>query len=117
MKLLRDLVIDLVLVTAFATIGRASHAEGLSLGGIAQTAWPFLVAVVVGSLLGQRVAGSFWWQEGMVVWAITVTGGIALRMAAGQSAAAGFVVVSTLVLGALLLGWRALTRPRAAAHS
>lgn len=117
MKLLRDLVIDLVLVTAFATIGRASHAEGLSLGGIAQTAWPFVVAVVVGSLLSQRVPGSPWWRQGIVVWAVTVTGGIALRLAAGESAAAGFVVVTTLVLGALLLGWRALARPRAAAHS
>lgn len=116
MKLLRDLAIDLVLVITFAAIGRASHAEDLSAGGIAQTAWPFLVAVVVGSLLGQRFAGSSWWRQGLVVWAVTVIGGLTLRLAAGQSAAAGFVVVTTLVLGLLLIGWRALARLRSSAR-
>ena len=117
MKPLRDLVIDLVLVIAFAAIGRASHAEDLSAGGIWQTAWPFLLAAVAGSLLGQRLAGSSWWRQGLVVWAVTVIGGVALRLASGQSAAAGFVVVATLVLGLLLIGWRALARPRAAART
>ncbi|MGB7964570.1 MAG: DUF3054 domain-containing protein [Propionicimonas sp.] len=109
---MRDLALDLVTVIGFAAIGRASHAEDLSPGGMAQTAWPFVVAVVVGSLLGQRLASSSWWRQGIVVWAVTVIGGLALRLAAGQSSAVGFVVVTTLVLGLLLIGWRALARPR-----
>ncbi len=36
------LVADIVCVVVFCTIGRRSHAEGLTLGGIAETAWPFL---------------------------------------------------------------------------
>ena len=36
------LVADAVCVVVFCTIGRRSHAEGLSVAGIAETAWPFL---------------------------------------------------------------------------
>ncbi|STZ22148.1 transmembrane protein [Mycolicibacterium phlei] len=45
------LATDLVLVVVFATIGRRSHAEGLTVAGIAGTAWPFLVGALVGWLL------------------------------------------------------------------
>ena len=36
------LLADLVSVVVFCTIGRRSHAEGLTVAGIAETAWPFL---------------------------------------------------------------------------
>ena len=35
-------VADVVLVVIFCTIGRRSHAEGITLTGVAHTSWPFL---------------------------------------------------------------------------
>ena len=43
---------DIVGVLVFCAIGRRSHADGLSVAGVADTAWPFLV----GTAIGWRVA-------------------------------------------------------------
>ena len=45
------LIADAVCVTVFCTLGRRSHEEGLTLAGIAHTAWPFLVGTLTGWLL------------------------------------------------------------------
>ena len=42
------LAADLIAVVAFAATGRRSHAEGLTVAGVAQTAWPFLAGTLVG---------------------------------------------------------------------
>ena len=42
------LVADIVCVIVFCTIGRRSHAEGMTVAGIAETAWPFLVGTAAG---------------------------------------------------------------------
>lgn len=114
MRTVSSLAIDVVLVVVFATIGRASHAEELTLAGIATTAWPFLVAVVVGSLLGRRLGGGSWWRQGLVVWVVTVVGGVLLRLVGGATAAPGFVIVTSIVLAVFLIGWRGLARRRLA---
>ncbi len=44
-----------------------------------------------------------------MLWAVTVGVGMALRALAGQGTEPAFVVVAAVVLGALLLGWRAAT--------
>ena len=49
---------DIVGVLVFCTIGRRSHAEGLTVAGVAETAWPFLVGTAVGWLLSPRLAPS-----------------------------------------------------------
>jgi hypothetical protein len=108
------LAIDAAVVMVFAAIGRASHGEDLSLGGIATTAWPFLVAVVVGSLLGSRLGGDQWWRQGLIVWLVTAVGGILLRVASGTSAAPGFIVVGASFLALFFFGWRFLARRRSA---
>ncbi|SIO23477.1 DUF3054 domain-containing protein [Agromyces cerinus] len=100
-------VLDAVLVVVFVLIGRRSHAEGLDLAGIAVTAWPFLAALVVGWL-----AARAWrhplavWPTGVIVWAVTVIGGMLLRVVSGQGTQFAFIVVATLTLAAFLLGWR-----------
>ena len=99
--------LDAVLVVVFVSIGRSSHAEGLDLAGIAATAWPFLAALAVGWL-----AARAWrhplsvWPTGAIVWAVTVIGGMLLRVASGQGTQFAFIVVATLTLAAFLLGWR-----------
>ena len=56
----KALAADAVCVVVFCTIGRRSHAEGLTVAGIAETAWPFLAGTAVGWLLAQApVSASF----------------------------------------------------------
>lgn len=103
--------LDVLAVSAFALAGRRSHAEALTPEGWWQTAWPFLAGLGLGWLL--VVATSATWPtrlwHGVWVWLATVFGGMALREMSDQGTATPFVVVATLVVGTLLLGWRAVT--------
>jgi peptidoglycan/LPS O-acetylase OafA/YrhL len=101
------LVADIACVVVFCAIGRRSHAEGLTFGGIAETAWPFLSGTLAGWLISRA------WRApravaptGVVIWVSTVVVGMLLRKASSQGVAASFIVVASLVTALLLLGWR-----------
>ncbi|WP_156688467.1 DUF3054 domain-containing protein [Mycobacterium sp. Marseille-P9652] len=103
------LLADVVGVLLFCAVGRRSHAEGVTIPGVAATAWPFLTGTVVGWLLSRA------WQRpaavaptGVVVWLCTVAVGMLLRRATSAGVAASFVVVAASVTAVLLLGWRPL---------
>jgi hypothetical protein len=98
---------DIVGVLMFCAVGRRSHAEGLTAAGVADTAWPFLVGTVVGWLLVRA------WRKptavaptGLTVWLCTVTVGMLLRKATSAGVAVSFIVVASVSLAVLLLGWR-----------
>ncbi|WZH36712.1 MAG: DUF3054 domain-containing protein [Microbacterium enclense] len=108
------LLVDAVLVVVFAAIGRATH-DGDVLGpagsGLASTAWPFLVALLVGWLVSRA------WhaplapvRTGLPVWAVTVTVGMVLRSFDGQGVAVAFVIVASITLAVFLIGWRGVAR-------
>lgn len=105
MKRIVPIIADLVFVLIFAVIGRLSH--GLDPVGVLVTAWPFLVACLIAwaaiSLL--RLPG-LGWREGLIVWLVTMVGGLALRLASGETAAPAFVLVATSFLCAAFFGWR-----------
>jgi Protein of unknown function (DUF3054) len=103
-------VVDLVLVVVFAAIGRASHGEAVGVAGLATTAAPFAAGWLVGWLLvlvvplaRSRPVGLL---AGVLVWLPTVVVGMLLRVLIGAGVQTSFVVVATVVLGVLLLGWR-----------
>jgi len=100
------IAIDLVLVVVFAVVGRASHGEALSLGGLLVTGWPFLLGCLIGSVLASVVLRLSWLREGLLVWAITVVLGMLLRGITGGGMAIGFLIVATIVLAVFLIGWR-----------
>jgi len=109
---LAALAADVVVVLLFAAVGRSSHEEGLTPGGVLQTAWPFLAGVALGWAV-VRVRRARWPLEvgdGVVVWVAGVAGAMLLRRATGAGTDPAFVVVATVVLGVLLLGWRAVRR-------
>jgi peptidoglycan/LPS O-acetylase OafA/YrhL len=98
---------DVVCVVVFCTIGRRSHAEGITAAGVAETAWPFLAGTVAGWALARG------WRRpraltptGVVVWLSTVAVGMLLRKASSQGVALSFVIVASTVTALFLLGWR-----------
>lgn len=102
-------VADVLLVALFVVIGRRSHAEGLDLAGLWQTAWPFLAALLLGwlvSLAWRRPLAV--WPTGVIVWAVTLVGGMLLRTASGQGTQLPFILVAAGTLALFLLGWRAI---------
>lgn len=101
--------VDAACVLAFAAAGRSSHARDGGVVGVLGTAWPFLVGAAVGwvAVRAWREPGRPW-PTGVVVAATAWLGGLALRAATGGGTAPAFVVVAGLVLGALLLGRRAV---------
>ena len=98
----------MVCVIGFTAVGRRSHTEGLTLAGLAETAWPFLVGTGVGWLLSRG------WRRptalaptGVTVWVCTIAVGMLLRKATSQGTALAFIAVASAVTALLLLGWRA----------
>lgn len=110
--------LDALLVLVFAAVGRASHWGHLPLAGeetspvlgVLATAWPFLVGAAVGWALVHARSGR--WPvtvgPGIPVVVAAVVVGMLLRVVTGAGTAPTFVLVATLVLGAFLLGWRAV---------
>ncbi|WP_165068513.1 DUF3054 domain-containing protein [Marisediminicola senii] len=106
-----SIVADVSGVLAFVAIGRASHTEGITIAGVAETAWPFLAGLAVGWVVTRAWRGPGGpVRPGLVIWGCTVVVGIALRAAVGDGVQPSFVVVTAIVLGALLVGWRAVAR-------
>ncbi len=98
---------DLVCVIVFCTIGRRSHAEGLTVTGIAETAWPFLSGTLVGWLLSRGWRRPFaLLPTGVTVWVSTVVAGMLLRKLTSAGTAPSFIVVASVSTAVLLLGWR-----------
>lgn len=102
-----SLALDLAVVVTFAITGRLSHDLGIDPLGIAATAWPF----AVGLLLGWIVAAQAGWalrslRAGLAVWALTLVAGMGLRVLTREGTAGAFVLVATGVLGLGMLGWR-----------
>src|ERR1700756_1006567 len=84
---------DVIGVLVFCAVGRRGHDEGLSVTGVATTAWPFLTGTVVGWLASRG------WRRptalvptGVTVWLCTVAVGMVLRKASSAGVAARFVV-------------------------
>jgi hypothetical protein len=100
-------IVDVCCVIVFVAIGRSAHHHGESAGGLASTAWPFLVGLGVGLLVTRA------WRRpaaivpaGIGAWLGTVAVGMLLRVAAGQGSAPAFIAVALCFLGLFLLGWR-----------
>ena len=95
----------------FVAIGRRNHDEGTAIDGIANVAAPFLIALAVAWLSSRawRTPGSM--RTSLIVWLVTVFGGLELRhFVFDRGTATPFVIVATLVLGVLIVGGRCAVR-------
>jgi len=108
-RVLRAAAFDVVAVIAFVAAGRRSHDEGgNALVETAKVAAPFVIAVGIAWLAARAWRRPEALRTGAWVWVVTVAIGMLLRRTVfDRGTALSFVIVATLVTGALLLGWRA----------
>lgn len=100
-------LLDAAFVVAFAALGRGSHDREATLAGLFETAWPFLAGLVIAwlvTLAWRRPVAV--WRTGLPVWIGSAGLCLLLRALVGQGTALPFVIVATLTLCAMLVGWR-----------
>jgi hypothetical protein len=101
-------VADAVAVLAFTLIGIASH-DGSLVAALGRVVWPFALAAALGWVITRA-----WqdptriWPTGVLIWFMTVLGGLLLRGVSGQGLAWSFALVTAVFLAITMLGWRTL---------
>lgn len=98
-------VVDVVLVLVFAVTGRSSHAQTLGFLEVLITAGPFLGALLISWLIVKftKLQPSAAWPAGVLIFAVTLTSGLALRILFGSTAALPFILVTAGVLAVFLI--------------
>jgi Protein of unknown function (DUF3054) len=101
---------DVAAVVLFAAVGRNAHDERSGAAAVLTIAAPFLVGLAVGWIANPGVRRQpFALRAGVAVWLTTVAIGLVLRRTVwDRGTAFSFVLVTTVVLGALIVGWRAM---------
>lgn len=102
-------------------MGRNNHDEGLTPASVLGVAAPFLIALCAAWVVmllatrrtvattGRTLSVQRLWPAGIALWVTTAVGGLVLRnLVFGDGTAASFVVVTCVVLGVGMLGWRAV---------
>jgi hypothetical protein len=105
---------DVATLLLFATIGRVSHGEGISLGAAFGTAWPFIAGWLASAALldgyGKAAQGGSAGAAAAAAaktWALGIPAGLLVRAASrGYLPDPAFVAVSLAANGVLLVGWR-----------
>jgi hypothetical protein len=110
---------DVVAVLVFVALGRRSHDEGgNAVSETVTVAAPFLLALALGWLEARAWRAPRALATGVIVWVVTVALGMVLRrFVFDRGTATSFIVVATLVTGALLLGWRLVATKLSAKRS
>lgn len=100
---------DIILILAFAAIGRDAHHREEPVLGVLLTAWPFLAGAAAGWMAARA------WRNplsvlraGVPVWLGSLIGGMVLRALTAQTVVVPFIIVATLALAVFLVGYRLL---------
>lgn len=105
------IVTDAVLVALFTVVGYFTHERNFDIRGILDAAWPFLVALVAAWVLtAMWEAPVAPFRTGVGVWAVTVLGGMIVRIIIGDGTAGSFILVASGINFFTLVGWRLLAR-------
>ncbi|QXB42431.1 DUF3054 domain-containing protein [Jonesia denitrificans] len=106
--------LDVVLVVLFAAAGRQSHNEVATIVGIADTAWPFLLGLLVGWVITRQWQTTTTglpivfqvWPAAIMLAFVTWAFALAIRVLAGDTNSGGFPFVALGFLLLMLVGWR-----------
>ena len=95
----------------FVAVGRRNHDDSTGVSGVVEVALPFLIALISGWLVTRAWRSPQALSTGVVIWLVTVALGLALRnFLFDRGTATAFIIVATLVLGALIFGRRLIFR-------
>jgi Protein of unknown function (DUF3054) len=108
-------LVDALAVLVFAAIGRRAHEAGsgsvpYAVGQVVGIAAPFLVGALLGALLARSWRDPLAWRSGVAVWVGAVVVGMLLRWAFVDRPPLSFIIVATVSLAVLVLGWRGAVR-------
>ena len=109
--------LDVIAVFLFVAIGRNNHDEsGPVIVGILKVAAPFVIGLALGWLAARAwLAPLSPVPTGVVIWLVTVIGGMLLRrFVFDRGTALPFIIVASLFTLLLLVGWRVLAEWQAA---
>lgn len=105
------LVADIVLVIAFAAVGFYTHAQVLTVDGVVQTSWPFLVGLGCAWILSAAWSAPLApMRTGVAIWSTTILLGMIIRFAVGAGIAGPFIIVASVLNFLTLVGWRVIAR-------
>lgn len=101
-------VADLLFVLLFVVLGRRSHDEGGSfLAETVKVVAPFWIALAAGWLVARAWKAPTSPTTGIVIWVVTLVGGMLLRhFAFDRGTATPFVIVAACFTLLFLVGWR-----------
>ncbi|HIY22774.1 MAG TPA: DUF3054 domain-containing protein [Candidatus Brachybacterium merdigallinarum] len=103
------LVGDLLVVILFVAAGFLQHGTPLTSENIFLVGWPFAAGLLLGHLVIRSWRAPFrLLPHGVLIWAIMIATGMAVRTLFGAGTETSFVLVTAGVTGVLMLGWRAL---------
>jgi hypothetical protein len=101
------LSLDLTWVLLFVILGRNTHNEEPTFGGLVQTAAPFLIALALGWIVTRAWQDPYSTRTGIGVTASVLLLGIGLRrIAFDEGIALSFILVTVGFLVLTLIGWR-----------
>ena len=105
------LVADIILVIAFAAVGFYTHAQVLTVDGVVQTSWPFLVGLGCAWILSAAwTAPLAPMRTGVAIWSTTILIGMIIRFAVGAGIAGPFIIVASALNFLPLVGGRVSAR-------
>ena len=103
MKPWKAAVLDLACVLVFIALGLRSHNESDSFLHVAA---PFVAALAVAWVVAAPLRAPESLKAGVVIWLVTLVGGMLLRRVGGDGTAATFILVAAGFLAITMLGWR-----------
>ena len=105
-----EMTLDIFSVLLFVAVGRRNHDESAGISGVVEVALPFLIARISGWLITRAWRSPQALSTGVLIWLVTVVLGLALRnFLFDRGTATPFIIVATLVLGALIAARRLLS--------
>ena len=106
-----EITLDIFSVLLFVAVGRRNHNDSTGVSGVFEVALPFLIALISGWLVTRAWRSPQALSTGVVIWLVTTVLGLALRnFLFDRGTATPFIIVATLVLGALIFGRRLIFR-------
>lgn len=100
--------IDLAIVVGFWVIYSLAQDQPTTLAVLLPTIFPFWLGLSLAWLVVTPGKAAVSFNHAVVVWAMTLIGGLLLRNLGGQATAMPLIVASSVVLSFGLLGWRLL---------